>query len=117
MSEAYKVVSEAAQRRKKQYDKRVCNIVLMPGDRVLVRNMSERDGPRKLRAYSEDEVCMLSSSRRIKTTQCTKWDHSQEQRKPECYTETCLPCAYLPLDESTLTEPHSGRGQQDKQKA
>lgn len=48
----YKVASESSQVNtqpgKKLYNKKVCNIVLMPFNRVLLQNMSERGGPRKL---------------------------------------------------------------------
>lgn len=36
--------------------KKVWNVVLMPGNRGLVQNMSKRGGQGKLRAYWEDEV-------------------------------------------------------------
>lgn len=61
ISEAYKAASETTQRNntqrgKKPYDKKERNIVLMHHDRVLVRNMSDRGGPGKLRVYWEDKV-------------------------------------------------------------
>ena len=63
MSEAYKIAAETAQRNtqhgKKQYDKKVHRIVLEPGERVLVQNMSERGGPGKLRSYWENEVYVV----------------------------------------------------------
>jgi len=63
MSEAYKIASETAewnaQHGKTQYEKKVRRIVLEPGDRVLVRNISEQGGPGKLRSYWENEVYIV----------------------------------------------------------
>jgi len=63
MSEAFKIASETAQwnaqQGKKQYDKKVCRIVLEPGDRVFVQNLSEQGRPGKLQSYWENEVYVI----------------------------------------------------------
>ena len=60
MEEAYKVAAEASKKvgeaNKKAYDEKATAAVLTEGSRVLVRNLREKGGPGKLRAYWENKI-------------------------------------------------------------
>jgi hypothetical protein len=69
MNDAYTFASENTIKNSskgKRHDKGVRYSMLKPGDCVLVRNLSERDGPGKLRSHWEKDIhivlnCMLDS--------------------------------------------------------
>ena len=105
MSEAYKIASETAQRNaqhgKKQYDKRVRRIVLEPGDRVLVRNMSERGGPGKLRSYWENEVNVVVEQKG-QDTPVYEVRSESGIKKRVLHRNLLLPCTYLPVEKADV---------------
>ena len=65
MKEAYQIAQQnakkIAERGKEYYNKRVSGAgVLQPGDRVLVRNVTERGGPGKLRSHWEHVIHVVA---------------------------------------------------------
>uniref|UniRef100_A0A3B3DKF6 Gypsy retrotransposon integrase-like protein 1 n=1 Tax=Oryzias melastigma TaxID=30732 RepID=A0A3B3DKF6_ORYME len=64
MQEAYAIakahMKKSAKRGQKNYNRRVWSSTLKPGDHVLVRNLTPRGGPGKLRNFWEDTIYVVS---------------------------------------------------------
>ena len=60
MKEAYEIADakarKASSKAKEYYDQLANSSVLLPGDRVLVRNLHKCSGPGKLRSHWEDKI-------------------------------------------------------------
>ena len=104
MQEAYSLVikhnDKTAGNYKKQHDKKVRTSILTAGDRVLVRNLSERGGPGKIRSYWEDTihsvVRRLGEDRPIYEVKPEKGDG----RTRVLHRTLLLPCDYLEEEET-----------------
>ena len=68
MTEAYELASthsrKSAELGKVHYNKRVRHTTLCEGDRVRVRNLSDRGGPAKLLPYWEQEIYVVTQKRK-----------------------------------------------------
>lgn len=118
MKEAYDIASKTTRkttaRGKTYYDQKRQSSVLSPGDRVLVRNMSECGGPGKLCSYWEDQIHIVVSHKGE--------DSPVYEVKPErgtgrgriLHRNMLMPCHALPLEEPAQSmlggqNPHSQR--------
>ncbi|KAK3700939.1 hypothetical protein QZH41_005654 [Actinostola sp. cb2023] len=101
-SQALKSTSHSAQRAKQHYDKRIRSSVLEPGDRVLVRNLTPRGGPGKLRSYWEKDIHVVV---RRKSPESPVYDLRPEGgrgRDRTLHSNLLLPCDYLPADQPVV---------------
>ena len=116
MQQAYDIAVQNSQKSsskgKKLYDKKVRSTVLLPKDRVLVRNLSERGGTGKLRSYWEPKVHVVV--RRVSE------DNSIYEIRPEdgsgskriIHRNLLLPCDGLPLETPLPDLPRRPKPQQ-----
>lgn len=113
MKKAYELASthsrKSAELGKVQYNNRVRHTTLYEGDRVLVRNLSDRGGPRKLRPYWEQEIYVVTQKRK---------DIPVYEIRPEngggrsrvLRRNLLLPCSYLPVEAPISTSKSTQKG-------
>lgn len=102
MEEAYKITQEnmnkATVKSKRTYDTKVKSSALYPGDRVLVRNMTPRGGPGKLRNHWENTIHTVV---RQVGNDVPVYELKPEQgqgRSRVLHRNLLLPCDHLPLE-------------------
>ncbi len=106
MQEAYAIAREnahkTAQRNKRNYDGKVRSTVLSPGDRVLVRNLTPRGGPGKLRNYWEDliQVVVKQVGKDVPIYELRP-EHGKG-RSRVIHGNLLLPCDQLPVETEGL---------------
>uniref|UniRef100_A0A8C5MS83 Gypsy retrotransposon integrase-like protein 1 n=1 Tax=Leptobrachium leishanense TaxID=445787 RepID=A0A8C5MS83_9ANUR len=102
MSEAYVVASRAAKkeatRGKVYYDRRIQGNDLQPGGRVLVRNLTERGGPGKIRSYWEDKVHVVVQRKSKESPVYEIKPENGEGRNRVIHRNLLMPCDHLPLE-------------------
>ena len=103
MKEAYAIASKNAEasalRGKRNHDQqKVHSTVLCPGDRVLVRNLSERGGPGKLRSFWEDQVYVVVRQKDGIPVYEVIPEKSQSTGKLRVlHRNLLMPCDFLPV--------------------
>ena len=118
MQEAYAVAqkrsSAAAEQNKHHYDKKVKSVDLQPHDRVLVRNLSERGGPGKLRAFWEKEVHLVVRRKDPLSPVYEVKRETGEGPSRVLHRNLLLPCNDLPVENhAPPAKPQNKVQQQD----
>ncbi len=102
MSEAYEIANEkCAQNRtrgKQYYDRRIRSSELRPGDRVLVRNLSKRGKPCKLRSHWEEEIHVVVARRGEDSPVYTVKPENSDGPTRTLHRNMLLPCSSFPVE-------------------
>ena len=103
LEEAYQIVSTKmktrAQKGKKQYDKNVNSSLLIPGDRVLVRNLTPCGGPSKLRSFWEQDIYIVVTRMGPESPVYKVRTESAKGRERVLHHNLLLPCNNLPIEQ------------------
>lgn len=106
MKEAYRIAQQnakkTAERGKQYYNKRVSGGVLQPGDRVLVRNLTERGGPGKLRSHWECAIHVVVKRMGAQSPVYKVKPESGGGRARVLHRNLLLPCDALEADAPNL---------------
>ena len=107
MKEAYQIAQQnakkIAERGKEYYNKRVSGAgVLQPGDRVLVRNLTERGGPGKLRSHWEHVIHVVAERMGVQSPVYKVKPESGDGRTRVRHRNLLLPCDTLELGAPNL---------------
>lgn len=109
MAEAYEQANQkvnlSASKAKRHYERRVRSSVLQPGNRVLVRNMTPRDGPGKLRAYWEESVHVVMKRKDPNSPVYEVKPEVSDGRHKTLHRNLLLPCDFLPADVQEVPTP------------
>ncbi len=124
MQEAYEIamknMKKAAVKGQRNYNWREWSSVLEPGDHVLVRNLSERGGPGKLRAYWEKQTYVVKERRGGDGPVYIVESLDGTGKERVLHRNLLLPCPYL-IDEPRTVNGHlerkGGRRDRSKQEA
>ena len=114
MEEAYSIANRrsiaAGEKNKARYDLHAKSIDLHPNDRVLVRNLSERGGPGKLRSYWEKEIHRVI---RRKDNFSPVYEIQRENGSGPIrvlHRNLLLPCNELPMDTDAAPQQPISKG-------
>ncbi len=109
MKEAYDLArkrsSASSQRNKQQYDQKAQHVDLQTGDRVLVRNLSQRGGPGKLRSFWEPKIHKVLRRRDSNSPVYEVQLESGHGPVRVLHRNLLLPCNDLPLEDDIVPQP------------
>lgn len=102
MEEAYEIARECAQksadRSKKNFDGKVRSTTLQPGDRVLVKNLTPRGGPGKLRNFWEENIHVVVRQMGGELPVYEVKPEKGKGRSRVLHRNLLMPCDHLPLE-------------------
>ncbi|KAK0153417.1 hypothetical protein N1851_004926 [Merluccius polli] len=120
MEEAYQLATKTAQasgkRGKEFYDKKIQGAELHPGNRVLIRNLTERGGPGKLRSFWEEKVHVVVKRKHHESPVYEVQPEDGQGRTRVLHRNLLLPCDFLPVETHTPEKKRGKRGCKDKKR-